>query len=136
MYQVMFNQADQKIKEQNAQIEDSLTELRQNISEAKEQNRTNQQDFVLRMQNESNTIQQKMTELARELNEIKNNIHDYERAEEMKRQLQNEMREISDSFERLDDYEDSVRKASVQFEAINWDSSFIEYNFDTIMESL
>ena len=44
-----------------------------------------------------------MTELARELNEIKNNIHDYERAEEMKRQLQNEMREISDSFERLDD---------------------------------
>ena len=73
MYQVMFNQADQKIREQNAQIEDSLTELRQKISEAKEQNRTNQQDFVLRMQNESNTIQQKMTELARELNEIKNN---------------------------------------------------------------
>ena len=130
MYQVMFNQADQKIKEQNAQIEDSLTELRQNISEAKEQNRTNQQDFVLRMQNESNTIQQKMTELARELNEIKNNIHDYERAEEMKRQLQNEMREISDSFERLDDYEDSVRKASVQFEAINKINNDLEKHLD------
>ena len=118
MYADMVSESDERIKSQNALSEQNLSLLRQEIQNASEQNRATQSKFVLKMQNDANDMQSRMSELSKELNEIKSNIQLYEKADQMKRQLEDNITSLRNSIERIEKFSDTAGQLSGQYDAI------------------
>ena len=56
----------------------------------------------MKMQDDSNIIQTHVIEIQKELQEVRNNIQLFEKADKMKRHLDENLQELNDSFAKIE----------------------------------
>lgn len=106
------------ITEQNAMSAQSLAQMKQDIQTAEEQYRNNQNKFVLKMQNDANDMQLRMSEIAKELQAIRSNIQLYEKADSMKRDVEEKIANLQNTMAQLEKYQGSAVEMTKQFNAL------------------
>ena len=117
-YTKMLTDTEERVRAQNSDSAQSLAQLKKDIQTASEQNRANQAEFVMKMQNDANDMQLRMGELTKDLQQINANIQQFERADAMKRQLDANMDDLNSRFEKLDKFTDTAEDINKQYNAI------------------
>ena len=117
-YTKMLEDTEARVKAQNEDSAQNLAQLKKDIQTASEQNRANQAQFVLKMQNDANELQVRMGDLTKELQSIQSSIGVYERAEAMKRHLDEGLDELNNRMEQLDGFTDTAEDITKQYNAI------------------
>ena len=117
-YTQMLTDTEERVKAQNNDSAASIAQLKKDIQTASDQNRANQAQFVLKMQNDANEMQVRMGELTKELQSIRTNIQQFERADAMKRQLDANMDDLNNRFEQLDTFTDKAEDLTEQYNAV------------------
>ena len=117
-YTKMLTDTEERVKAQNNDSAQSLAQLKKDIQTASEQNRANQAQFVLKMQNDANDLQVRMGDLTKELQSIQSSITVYERADAMKRHLDEGLNELNNRIEQLDGFADTAEDITKQYNAI------------------
>lgn len=118
MYSQMLQDTEDRVREQNADSARKLQELRASIQAASEQNRNEQGALVMKMQEDSNAMQSQMSELLKELQNVKNQMSVYEKADSMKRQLDEKISGLEDDFERLESFRTTALNLTTQYNQI------------------
>ena len=117
-YTKMLADTEERVREQNSDSAQSLAQLKKDIQTASDQNRANQAQFVLKMQNDANEMQVRMGDLTKELQSIRANIQQFERADAMQNTLKANLAELDDKFERLDSFADTAEDLTNQYNSI------------------
>ncbi|MBR5401379.1 MAG: hypothetical protein IK102_06135 [Treponema sp.] len=117
-YTQMLTDTEERVRAQNNDSAQSLAQLKKDIQTASEQNRANQAQFVLKIQSDANDMQVRMSELTKELQTIRTNIQLYEKADAMKRQLDENMEDLNNRFEKLDGFTDTAEDLTAQYNKI------------------
>ena len=117
-YTKMLEDTEVRVKAQNEDSAQSLAQLKKDIQTASEQNRANQAQFVLKMQNDANDLQVRMGDLTKELQSIQSSISVYERADAMKRHLDEGLDELNNRIEQLDGFTDTAEDITKQYNSI------------------
>lgn len=118
MYEQMLTATEQKVREQNADASLKVESLKKDIQDATAQNQASQSNLIMKMQDDANSIQIHISELAKELQEVKSNIAVYEKAEKMKTQIEDQIMELSSSFGRLDSFAETANKMNAEYNSI------------------
>lgn len=114
----MLKDTEERVSRQNADASRKINELSEEIQKVTEQNRNEQSAFVMKMHNDSNDMQTRMSELQRELQAVKNMTAVYERAEQIKKQLDDKISELNDDFVRLEDFKAAAANINSQYNDI------------------
>ncbi len=117
-YTQMLTDTEDRVRAQSSDSAQKVEQLKKDIQTASEQNRANQAEFVLKMQNDANDMQFRMSELSKELQTIRANIQLFERADAMKRQLDDNMEDLNNRFEKLDQFTDTAEDLTKQYSSI------------------
>lgn len=117
-YTQMLTDTEERVRAQNNDSAQNLAQLKKDIQTASEQNRANQAQFVLKMQNDATEMQVRMGELTKELQAIRANIQMFEKADAMKRQLEENMNDLNNRFEKLDTFSDVADDFTAQYNSI------------------
>ena len=115
MYEEMLSATEQKVREQNADASAKVDSLRKEIQEAEDNNKANQSKMVLKMQDDANMLQTHITEIAKELQDVKANIQIYDKADKMKRQLEDNIQNLNSAFNKIDTYSQNAAKFNAQY---------------------
>ena len=115
MYEEMLSATEQKVREQNADASAKVEALRKEIQEADDNNKANQSKMVLKMQDDANMLQTHITEIAKELQDVKTNIQIYDKADKMKRQLEDHIQNLNSAFNKIDSYSQNAAKFNAQY---------------------
>ena len=133
MYDQMLTTTEQKLRVQNDEATSTLDALRREIQEAEdigkakvesllkeihnaeESNKANQSKMVLKMQDDANALQTHISEISRELQDIKSNIQIYDKADKMKRQLEDNIQNLNSMFNKVDTYSQNAAKFNAQY---------------------
>ena len=118
MYEQMLKDTEERVRMQNADASRKLQELNTEIQEVSEKNRNEQSAFVMKMQGDSNAMQTQMSELSKELQAIKTQMSVYEKAEQMKKQLDEKIGMLEDDFTRLDKFKGVALDLTGQYNQI------------------
>ena len=118
MYTKMLDTTEDRIKEQNDRSEKKIKTLMEQIEKASNDNRVRHSDMVLKMQNDQNDIQTRITDLSKEVKEVESQMSVFEKAENMRRQLEEEINSISLNFEKLDGFKVAAEAFNNQFDAL------------------
>lgn len=114
MYDNMLAETEQKIERQNdkglAYIETFKSEI--------QREQTENSKMFLRMQDESTKVQTYFAEIQKEIQETRDNIQLFERADKMKRRLDEDLRELENSFSRIEDFSKSADGLKQKFKAV------------------
>ena len=117
-YTQMLTDTEERVRKQNDDSAQNLAQLKKDIQTASEQNRANQAQFVLKMQSDANDMQVRMGELTKELQSIRANIQLFEKADAMKRQLDENLNDLNDRFQKLDTFTDTAEDLNTQYNEI------------------
>ena len=117
-YTKMLEDTEERVKAQNEDSAQSLAQLKKDIQTASEQNRANQAQFVLKMQNDANDLQVRMGDLTKDLQSIQSSIGLFERADAMKRHLDESLNELNNRMEQLDGFTDTAEDITKQYNTI------------------
>ena len=117
-YEKMLTDTEERVKKQNEDSAQKLAQLKKDIQIASEQNRNNQAQFILQMQNDANDLQVRMGDLTKELQSIQSSISVYERADAMKRHLDEGLDELNNRIEQLDGFTDTAEDITKQYNSI------------------
>lgn len=118
MYEDMLKDTEARVSQQSIDAAKTLNGLKEQINAIASENGENQAKFVLKMQNDSNEIQSRMSELNRELQNVKAQMQMYERAEQMKLQLDEKIAYLDDDFGRIAEYGKIAQRLSEQYNAV------------------
>jgi len=118
MYEEMLKDTEERVSRQSADSTQKLNNLKEKIDSVEVANSTNQAKFVLKMQNDSNDIQSRMSELNRELQNVKSQMQVYEKADQMKKQLDEKISNLNEDFARIDAFNQTALKLTDQYNAI------------------
>lgn len=118
MYKQMLDEARKRLAEQDSAAKERADAFKKTIKEAEDKNAANQSAFTLKMQDNANLIQTRLGEIEKELQDVKSNIHNYETADKMRRQLEANVTELNSAFTKLKGYADSADKMNVQYTSI------------------
>ena len=117
-YTQMLTDTEERVRAQNNDSAQNIAQLKKDIQTASEQNRANQAQFVLKMQSDANDMQVQMSELTKELQSIRANIQLFEKADAMKRQLDENLEDLNVRFEKLDTFTDTAEDLTTQYNNI------------------
>jgi chromosome segregation ATPase len=115
MYEDMLQTTQERVRTQNADTEQHLHELKTELQTVSDDNRTRQANMVMKMQNDANDIQSRMSELGKELKAVSSQMQLYDKAEQMKKQLDDKIASIQEDFEKLENYRSATEKMSSEF---------------------
>ena len=107
MYNQMLAETEKKVREQNDSADSKMAEIR-----------AAQSNFVLKMQDDSNLLQTHLSEIEKEIQEVKNNIQVFEKADKMKRQLEDNIQTLNNSFSKVSTFSDTADKMNSQYSSI------------------
>lgn len=102
MYENMLKETEEKVRNQHMDAATKIQELKQELQDISDKSRANQTSLVLKIQTEENEMQSQMSDLNKELGTLKAQITTFERADQLKRQLDENMSDLESSFIRLD----------------------------------
>ena len=115
MYEEMLQTTQEKVRTQNADTEQRLRELKAELQSVSDDNRTRQANMVMKMQNDANDIQTRMSELDKELKAVSTQMQLYDKADQMKKQLDDKMADIQADFEKMESYRAVAEKLSGEY---------------------
>ncbi len=118
MYNQMLAEAQHKLDAQNEESAARVEAFKKDIQAAEDKNTTNQSNFMLRMQDDANLIQTRMSDIEKQLQDVKANISSYETADKMRRQLEENVQNLNNAFTKLQGYADTADKMKVQYASI------------------
>ena len=118
MYEQMLNDTEERVRMQNTEASRKLQELNAEIQSVSEKNRNDQSAFVMKMQGDSNAMQTQMSELGKELQAIKTQLSVYEKAEQMKKQLDEKIGGLEEDFARLEKFKAAALDLTGQYNQI------------------
>ena len=118
IYKKMLDDAKKRIEEQEAAASERTEAFKKNIKEAEDRNVANQSAFTLKMQDNANLIQTRLGDIEKELQDVKTNIQNYETADKMRRQLEENVTELNSAFTKLKGYSETADKMNVQYNSI------------------
>lgn len=100
------NQAEEFMKEKLSEAARKIQEFNDKVLEIIEKDRTHQSDLAFRLQNYSSEMQTQMSELKKELDSVRTQISVYEKAEQMKKSLDEKIASLTSDFEKLESFKD------------------------------
>ena len=118
MYQEMLSSTEQKVREQNEDASMKIDALKKDIQDANALNQANQSKMILKMQDDANVIQTHISEISKELQSVEANIQTFEKAEKMKRQLEDNLNDLNNSFSKLEVFSESASKMNDEYNSI------------------
>ena len=118
MYEQMLKDTEERVRSQNTESSRKLQELNSEIQKISDKSRTDQAAFVMKMQGDSNAMQTQMSELLKELQTIKSQMNVYEKADQMKKQLDDKIENLNEDFERLEDFRKVANDLTTQYNQI------------------
>ena len=118
MYEDMLRDTEQRVADQNADLTKKVSGLKNEIQSISDTSRENQAKFVLTMQNNANDMQTTLSELSKELQAVKTQMQMYDKAEQMKKQLDEKIANLDGDFSRLDAFGTTAAKLSEQYASI------------------
>ena len=102
MYDEMLKSTEEKVDAQTQETAATIESFKKAVADAVKANQSEQSRLVLKMQDDANGIQTQLMELQKELQDVKTNIQIYDKADKMKRQLEDNIQQINDSFGKLE----------------------------------
>ena len=108
MYEEMLKATEQKVRTQNEDASAKMETLRSDIQKMSDESKSTQAKLVLKMQDEANGLQSQFSELTKELSDIKANISLYDKAEKMKRELDEKLEGLEKSFNKIQGFTDTA----------------------------
>ncbi len=118
MYDDMVKSTQEKIQVQNQDTEAKIESFKKEIQDATAANQSEQSKLFLRMQDDANGIQSQIMEIQKELQDVRTNIQVYDKADKMKRQLEDNIQELNESFSKLQNYSDSANQMNDEYKSI------------------
>lgn len=115
MYDSMLTETEEKIRSQSSEATRKISELNTTIQNTAEKTRADQTAFVMKMQNDVNTMQGLMNSLSKELQSVKSQMGEYEKAETMKKQLDEKISGLEDDFKRINSYRVVADELNAQY---------------------
>lgn len=118
MYEEMLKTTEERVRSQTTDSEQKIRALRTEIQSAGEENRVRQANMVMKMQNDANDFQTRMSELDKELKSIEVQMQLYEKAEQMKKQLDDRLTELDNRFNKIDLYRSDAEKLTAEYNSL------------------
>ena len=118
MYTKMLESTEERINSQNDSAQKKIKQLVDEIERASNDNRARQSDMVLRMQNDENDLQTRLGELNKEIKNVASQMSVFEKAENMKQQLEEEIDSLSEGFDKLEGFKVAADAFRGQFDAL------------------
>ena len=118
MYTKMLESTEERINSQNDSAQKKIKQLVDEIERASNDNRARQSDMVLRMQNDENDLQTRLGELNKEIKNVASQMSVFEKAENMKQQLEEEIDSLSEGFDKLEGFKVAADAFQGQFDAL------------------
>lgn len=118
MYEQMLRDTEERVRDQNADASRKIQDLNSEIQTAYETNKAHQSELVMNMQGYSNTMQTQMSELAKELQAVRSQISVYEKADQLKKALDDKIASLEGDFERIEGFKDIAADLNAQFNQI------------------
>lgn len=118
MYEQMLKTTEDKVKLQNSEAEEKIRMLRAEIRSAGEDSQMRQSKLVLKIQADENDFQTRISELDKELKNIESQMQVYEKAEQMKKNLDQKIADLTNSFNKLELYHSDAQKLSEEYSSI------------------
>lgn len=115
MYDDMLRQTRQQISDQTGTTKSQIDQLRKDIESATNDNMSRQANMVLKMQNDANEIQSRMSELDKEVKAVAAQMQMYDKADQMKKQLDDKVSVLLDDFSKLDSYREAADKMAAEY---------------------
>ena len=119
MYEEMLKDTEARVSRQSADSTKALSELRGKINSFESQASENQAKFVLKMQSDQDEMQSRLGELNREIQNVRSQMQLYERAEAMKKSLDERISPLDEDFSRLASYNETARSLAGNFKALH-----------------
>ncbi len=119
MYEEMLKDTEERVSKQSADSAKTLSDLRGKINSLEAQSSENQAKFVLKMQSDQDEMQSRMGELNRELQNVRSQMLQYEKAEAMKKALDERIAALDDDFARLASYNETALSLADSYKALH-----------------
>ena len=119
MYEEMLKDTEARVSRQSADSTKALSELRGKINSFESQASENQAKFVLKMQSDQDEMQSRLGELNREIQNVRSQMQLYERAEAMKKSLDERISALDEDFSRLASYNETALSLADNFKALH-----------------
>ena len=119
MYETMLQDTESRVR---AQLDDSsttLNNLKEEIKKTAADSTAAQATFKLKIQNDADEMQSRMSEIAKEIQTIRSQMQVYERAEQMKAQLDERIAALEQDFSRIEEYTAAAADLSGKFATLN-----------------
>ncbi len=113
-YTDILSATENRLRKQSDDLEKRLGELNDDLEAAN----TNAYKRNAQIQDDSNNLQSTLRDLEAELSDIKTQLGTYDRADELKRQFDVRIKQIEDSFSRLDDFQKKAESCNRDYEKL------------------
>jgi chromosome segregation ATPase len=118
MYEDMLKDTEARVRTQMNDSSATLNNLKEEIKKTTAESSANQAKLVFKMQNDANDMQSRMSEISKELQTIRSQMQVYDKADQMKKQLDEKITSLEDDFSRIDTYSSTAATLTSQYNAI------------------
>ena len=115
MYTQMLQDTEDRVRTQNADSSRKLTELSNELQSISEKNRNEQSSLIMKMQGDANAMQGTMNSLSKELESIRSQMQIYDKASQLKKELDSKIELLEEDFDRIDSYKKIAQNLNTQY---------------------
>jgi len=114
----LIEKSKSQVQNQNELSAQQIEEFKKELTLASEASKAEQSKFILRIQNDANDMQTRMSELNNELIKVESNIQSFEKADNMRKQLELNIQTLNQEFAKISEYSKNASALSTQFASV------------------
>lgn len=134
MYDDMLGQTENRMNVQAADISRKIQDFSTQLNEMTDANRNTQSELSFKLQGFSNEVQTQMSEIAKELQSVRSQLSVYEKADQMKKALDEKIQLLTDDFERIEGFKDVASDLNREYNQIVNLKNDLDHKIDSFEE--
>jgi DNA repair exonuclease SbcCD ATPase subunit len=111
----ILGQIDSSYSQMLANASRQVEEFNREMQSVSENSKSEQSKFIMRIQNDANEMQARMSDLTNELIKVESTIQSYEKADMMRKQLETNIQTLNAEFAKIGEYSKTVSVLNNQF---------------------